>query len=249
MEEAQRNTYHDANKLASLLNQMKRSSPTAYVVLEGLVPFTKTPANILKRGIEYSPIGLVSSYIQLGRDLRSGEYSTSQCIDRLAAGWTGTGFLILGFILSKLGILRGGGPDDKKEEAFETLQGHQPWSIEIGGLSYTLDWMAPLALPLFVGATIYSMLKGDHVDITDADTWMALTRIADPLLSLSMLDGIENTLSAVSNANNTSKLGVLGISMLGSYIAQGMPTIFGQAARILDSEERPLYLKMPRVPL
>lgn len=242
MEEAQRNTYHDANKLASLLNQMKRSSPTAYVVLEGLVPFTKTPANILKRGIEYSPIGLVSSYIQLGRDLRSGDYSTSQCIDRLAAGWTGTMLMVAGFILSKMGVLRGGGPDDKKEEAFETLQGHQPWSIEIGGFSYTLDWMAPTALPLFVGNAIYSMLKGDHVDITDADTWMALARIADPLLSLSMLDGIENTLSAVSNANNTSKLGVLGISMFGSYLAQGMPTILGQAARILDTNRRKTFV-------
>ena len=245
--EAQRNTYHDANKLASLLNQMKRSSPAAYVLLEGLAPFTKTPANILKRGIEYSPIGLISSYIQLGRDLRSGEYSTSQCIDRMAAGWTGTGLMILGFILSKFGLLRGGGPDDDKEAAFEKLQGHQNWAIEIPWFdgrkfSYTLDWMAPSALPLFVGQQIYSMLKNGGVDLTDADTWMVLTRIADPLLSLSMLDGIENTLTSLSNAQNTSALGVLWTSMAGSYLAQGMPTIFGQAARIIDPYRRQTFV-------
>lgn len=246
MIEAQRNTYHDANVLASTLNQLKAKSPVAYVILEGLVPFTKTPANILKRGIEYSPIGLISSSIKLAQDLRSGEYTTSQCIDRFAAGWTGTAFLALGYLLAKgfLGFkLRGEGPDDDKEADFETLQGHQPWSLEFGKYSFTIDWMAPIALPLFCGQVLYSTLHGEHPDLTDTDNWMFLLKLADPMLSLSMLDGIENTLSSVASAKDTSRLGVLGISMFGSYIAQGMSTFLGQIARATDKDRRSTFIQ------
>ena len=247
MIEAQRNTYHDANVLASTLNQLKAKSPVAYVILEGLVPFTKTPANILKRGIEYSPIGLISSSIKLAQDLRSGEYTTSQCIDRFAAGWTGTAFLALGYLLAKgfLGLkLRGEGPDDDKEAEFEELQGHQPWSLEVfGKYSFTIDWMAPIALPLFCGQVLYSTLHSDHPDLTDTDNWMFLLKLADPMLSLSMLDGIENTLSSVASAKDTSRLGVLGISMFGSYIAQGMPTFLGQVARVTDKDRRSTFIQ------
>ena len=248
MNEAQRNTYHDASSLATSLNQLKRKNGVYYVLLEGLVPFTKTPANILKRGLEYSPIGLISSIVNLNRDLRSGEYSTSECIDRLAAGITGTGLMLVGFILSKMGLLRGAGSPDDKEHEFEALQGHQDWSLEIpwaGGkkASYTIDWMAPSALPLFVGNALYSLMKGDGVDLSDIDTYAALLKIADPMLALSMLDGIENTLSSISNTTDSSKLGVLAMSMATSYLAQGVPTLFGQVARSLDKDRRSTYIQ------
>ena len=40
----------------------------------------------------------------------------------------------------------GGEPDDR-----EKLQRYQGYSINLGGRSYTLDWLAPEALPVFVG--------------------------------------------------------------------------------------------------
>lgn len=39
-------------------NKMKRLGST---LAEGILPFRKTPANILVRGVEYSPIGFLKS--------------------------------------------------------------------------------------------------------------------------------------------------------------------------------------------
>ena len=38
---------------------------------------------------------------------------------------------------------------DEKEEGFEKLQGYQDYSIQLGDVSFTIDWAAPTALPLF----------------------------------------------------------------------------------------------------
>ena len=245
MNEAQRNTYHDANALASTINRLKRQNGVSFVLLEGLVPFTKTPANILKRAIEYSPYGLVSGAVQLRRDLAAGR-SANEAIDRMSAGLSGTTILALGVFLRMIGWLRGAGLDDEKEEEFAKLQGHQQWAIEIGNVSYTIDWMAPTALPLFVGASAFELFNSLREDGSAA--WSAweigelATRLIDPMLSLSMLDGIENTISSLSNAQGASKLSTLMTSMFLSYAAQGMPTIAGQAARSLDPSRRATYI-------
>lgn len=55
--EAQKATYRDASALASTLSRAAGSNKTLNLVIEGVLPFKKTPINILKRGVEYSPAG------------------------------------------------------------------------------------------------------------------------------------------------------------------------------------------------
>ena len=242
--EAWRDTYHDANRLAQSLNNIKHNTgPLGYVLVEGVMPFTKTPANILKRGIEYSPIGLIQSVMQLRRDLASGDYTTSECLDRMAAGITGTGLILLGAWLSHLGILRGAGPDDDEEDAFEKLQGHQSWAIELGGTSYTIDWMAPTALPLFTGSALDKMFDGEQ-GFGSFSEWVQLaTKLLDPMMSLSMLDGLNNAFSSISNNRTTSALGALALQMGTGYITQAMPTFAGQIARSIDPYDRATFVE------
>ena len=88
--EAQKATYRDFNQMAMALNQMKRTPGVGWLI-DGLMPFTKTPMNILKRGLEYSPAGLGNGiYSQLVR-VGKGNISAAEAIDQIAAGMTGTG--------------------------------------------------------------------------------------------------------------------------------------------------------------
>ena len=163
--QAQRDTYHEANQFAMALNQFKGHGGWRYVLGEGLVPFTATPANLLKlAAVQYSPYGLIKAGIDLRKSLQQGNKDTAEILDRLASGMTGTGIILLGAFLRSIGLLRGAGPDDDKEADFEELQGHQNWAIELSlgngkKGSYTIDWMAPLCMPMFVGATLYDLLK------------------------------------------------------------------------------------------
>ena len=239
IEEAQRATYRDFSVAAAALNRLKRGGGMGGILLEGVLPFTKTPINILRRGIEYSPVGIATALFGLAKDFHSGSIDASQFIDRMSAGLSGTMLAVLGAVLAKAGWLRG--KKDDKEEDFDTLQGYQDYSLQIGDVSMTIDWAAPGALPLFTGVAAWNMMQGEE-ELSPAMIWDAVLLIAEPMMSLSMLDGLNKTLSAASYAGENEKLVSIASTAFTSYIGQAFPTLGGQLARSIDGTRRQTYV-------
>lgn len=245
VEEAQKATYRDFNAAASMLNRIKRmesgkaSDKVIGVLLEGILPFTKTPINILRRGVEYSPIGIASSIFEAAAGVKNGNLDVAEFIDHLSAGLSGTAVAVLGYLLASLGYIRG--KKDDKEEEFEKLQGYQDYSLQIGDVSATIDWAAPTALPLFTGAAVHSMIR-DGESLEWKDAWDAMMMIAEPMMSLSMLDGLNNVLSSASYADDSQKLATVASSAFTSYLGQAFPTLLGQVARSVDGTRRSTYI-------
>lgn len=242
IEEAQKATYRDFSATAAMLNRIKRlegKSKFAGVLLEGVLPFTKTPINILKRGVEYSPVGLVTSLFEAASNYKNGTYDAAEFIDHISAGLSGTALVIIGYLMTSLGWLRG--KKDDKEEEFEKLQGYQDYSLQIGDVSATIDWAAPTALPLFTGGALYDFINNDQ-EFEWKDAWNAMMMIAEPMMSLSMLDGLNNVLSSASYADDSQKLLTIGASAFTSYVGQAFPTIAGQLARSMDGTRRATYV-------
>lgn len=171
--EAQRATYRDMSSFAQLMSKVSNKMSKArgfgklgYMMFEGAMPFKKTPCNIMKRGIEYSPLGIASAISKgaiMLRDSRNGvqsDYSGTDFINDLAAGLTGTMIMGLGYLLASLGMLHG--RDKDEEDEINAIQGVQEYSVIIGGHSYTVDWVTPVAFPLFVGAELYDQISADR---------------------------------------------------------------------------------------
>ena len=233
--EAKKATYRDASKLAQWLNHTARNSgPVGSILLGGLVPFTKTPVNIVKRGLDYSVAGLAKSLVIDLNKVKRGDMSAAQAIDNIAAGMTGTAIMALGYFLARAGLLVGGLGDDD-EDKFEELQGNQDYSIRAGDNSYTIDWMAPTVLPVFVGEAIHRLSEQEGLD--GWEMLEASMGLLDPVMSLSMLDGLNNTLSAVKYDDGEPIPAILQ-TILGSYISQGVPSVMGAIARTADDTRR-----------
>ena len=247
IEEAQKATYRDFSVVASALNRMKRmegnskASKFAGVLLEGLLPFTKTPINILRRGVEYSPIGLLTSIVGTLNDVAHKNLNATQAIDSICSGLSGTAIFAIGWLMARMGWLRGK-RDDEKEEEFEKLQGYQDYSLQIGKASFTIDWAAPAALPLFAGAAMKDLMDNDGEFNLIADGWNAMMMLAEPMMSLSMLDGLNSVLTTASYSKGNQKIAEIGKSMFTSYLGQFVPTIAGQAARSVDGTRRQTYV-------
>ena len=253
IEEAQKATYRDFSAAASQINRLKRLETGnklgrfAGVLLEGVLPFTKTPINILKRGIEYSPIGLATSIANAVNSAIKHNGDAAQIIDSIAAGASGSVLMVLGWLLARMGVLRGKRQDDK-EEQFEKLQGYQDYSLQFGDQSFTIDWAAPVALPLFTGASLAEFMDNSE-DFELSDAWDAMMMIAEPMMSLSMLSGLNETLASASYADDNQKLMTIGKSMLSNYLGQFFPTIAGQFARSIDGTRRQTYVdKNSKIP-
>ena len=240
IKEANVNTYNDANKFARDLNAFSRGGgKLRHMMVEGLLPFKNTPANIVSRSIEYSPVGLINSVTREAVKLRKGEIGANEFVDKIARGFSGSAIFALGIWLAKAGVLVGPLGDDKEDKE-KKRRGHQAFSVEIAGKSYTLDWMAPVCIPLFTGVALYEMLQKEG----NGEHWSqyamnAMTGMLEPITKMSMLEGIENLIDSL--AYSDSKLEDAAITVGTSYLTQFIPTLSGQIARTIDPYTRRTY--------
>lgn len=92
--EAQRATFHESSTLADALSELSqrlnesgRTRDNAVsMLIEGIVPFKKTPINIVKTAGRYSPIGIADAVQKGARAVSKGTYSASEVLDSLASG-------------------------------------------------------------------------------------------------------------------------------------------------------------------
>ncbi len=236
IKEAQKATYRDGSVFANTISRFSKSNKVANVLVEGVLPFKKTPINIIKRGVEYSPIGILKALTKDVYDLKKNKINLSEYLDRVSASLTGTGIFALGMFLSYLGVAIGGlGYDD--EDALKRLNGEQEYSIELFGHSYTVDWMAPVCIPFFMGVECYNMFSESDKEWIWAvgDSFYAAL---EPMINLSMLSGIRDTISAARYSDAEDVLTQIGGEIITSYFSQALPTLFGQVARTRDDTRR-----------
>lgn len=243
-EEALKATYRDANAFASWLSKTKNVAPDASrrrklgaVVVESVVPFAKTPTNILRRGLEYSPVGLMQGMTKIGRALaRKDGQMLVEAIDRMAGGLTGSGILGLGYMLNRNGLVTVEVGNDS-EGNFRKGLGEQNYALKFGDSSFTLDWAAPMSMPFFVGANISEQTK-NH-DLSIKDVYNSLGDIMNPVAEMSMLQGLTNTMGTMAGGQSGgAKIESALIGIGTNYASQAVPTISGQLARIFDNTQR-----------
>lgn len=264
IKQAQEKTFRDSNELSDFISTFARGKNTpawAKAVFEGLLPFRRTPANILVRAFEYSPAGLISTMSDVARgkiadaDIRSsiGQHiqevvgkenvTADSVVEKLSKNITGTGLMALGFIFAKLGFLRGGDDDDEAQAGFDSLTGRQPYSIEweANGKrhSYTIDWVTPAAMPLFMGAELANISADGDISVWDAGR--LLMSVTDPMMELGMLQGIQDTIENAQYSNN-GFFQILASAALNNVTQAVTSTLGGQIERTGEKNRMTTYV-------
>lgn len=234
-------TFHEESRTADMLNQWSKAAlakdssigqKAAGIAIEAMVPFKKTPVNILKQGaVAYNPIQMFHGVY----DAIANRENPAKAIDEFSRGVTGSAIMALGYALASIGALR---PSEKEDDDLDKLTGEQAYSINSGNKSYTIDWAAPAALPLFVGAELYKAFD----DSADFDFWSALSSISDPVIEMSMLQGLKNSIESLASfASGKNTLFDMATNLGFGYASQGVPTALGQVARAVDDTRRSTY--------
>lgn len=251
-QEALRNTFNDKNQFSDAVVKLGRgrNDPNPFIkgagyLVEGVLPFKRTPANVLARGVEYSPVGAVTSMADLvykGVTGKATAETVTKGLDRLAAGISGSVLLAAGFLLGGAGYITGGEGEDKDQGDFDDLTGHQNYALELkNGTSVTLDWMAPEAIPFFMGVEFQKAMIDRGLSVEDAKS--VLTNTAEPMLEMSMLQGLNDIFESAAYAENKggSVLWAVVSSAFTNYFTQALPTLFGQLERTAEDRRMTTY--------
>lgn len=232
VEEAKKATFRQESKIARQLNKIERMNKGTEFLVGATLPYKKTPINIAKTGVNYSLIGLGKTLSLDIYNLKKGNITANQFIDNISQGLTGGSLTLLGFYLSQIGLLNGSSGDDK-EDKYNSQLGKQAYSINAFGHTYTLDWLSPSAIPLFTGVEIQRMFE-DNQGIDGNVIMDSITQKLDPMTSMSVLQGINNSLKSYGK----NKLQGIAEESIKSYVGQYFPTIGGQIAKTIDPYQR-----------
>lgn len=256
VKEAQRATYREENALASALNRAERWNPDVgrgvniakKVAVGGTVAFKKTPFNIAKRSMEYSPVGVVKGWAvlkkrsnQLEADKKSN-IQVGEVVDCFTEAATGTAAMALGLYMASRGILTSVIDGDDDERNYKKELGMQNYAIKTGDYTFTLDWAAPIAVPFFLGCELYNVFRDSAEDDINIVSRLlgAVASMGEPIIQMSCFQGI---LSTFTNGNYGTKsdgekaMSIAG-NIVGGYIQQFIPTVVGQLARTIDGTKR-----------
>lgn len=245
IQQAQEATFHQYSSVASLLNTLENKNKATKLLTGAIIPFKKTPINVAKTGIEYSPIGIVKSFTTDIAKLRKGDINVNQYIDNLAKGLTGTGITLAGYALAQAGILSASGDeDDQKNQYYQQDRGNQSFSLKIGDKTYSLDWLSPTAIPLFIGAQLNDNVKNAGEEQTTEDMLDKISNSIDamasamnPMIEMSMLSGVASAVKSFAQGD-AQFFQNLAINSAKSYVNQFFPTLGGQIAKMVDDTER-----------
>lgn len=243
LQDAKEATFHEDNFISNGLKGLVQHNAAngtkgkiANALIEGALPFKKTPVNVLKDAVEYSPVSLAGAAI----DAVDGKKTATDIIDEAAKGLTGTAAIGIGYILAKNGLLTGSGSGDDTEDAYNEMLGEQDYAVKIDGVgTYTLDWASPAAVPLLIGAEIATSDLSDGISMGDALS--AISKISEPVLETTMLQGLNDTLDSIKYGSGNNSLEQIVTSLAGSYASQYVPTVLGQVARTVDDTRRSTY--------
>lgn len=249
VKEALKSTFNDRNKFSDAISKFRKKgsdpwSKSLNIMAQGILPYTRTPANLGVRAVEYSPAGLAKAAYDLTEGVKSGKITAAQGIDNLASGLTGTGMMFLGGALAA-GIipgvrLVGAKPDDDEDE-----ENTQEYALEIGDLSIGISWLAPVNIPLFIGANLYNKIKAAGDD-GDVDPWNVMTAIVDsttsildPVLELSCMSGLNDAIDNMKYEDTAGdKFVAMAYSAATGYFLQAIPTLFGRIEKGVEPNKK-----------
>lgn len=250
-------TYRNRNDIAKVLSNCRKRLATVnkddsqaikagkkigLLVMDSAIPYIKTPANIIAKGIEYSPVGNLMGLYKMSKATNPQEFLRG--IEYLAEGITGTGMMTLGVYLAHSGKLNGAiAVEDNKY--YKQDLGQQSYALTIGDRSITVDWAVPAALSVLTGVSIYenmkaSLLTSEEDGLSKLNSMFnvvidSLSTLPEPIMELSMLQGVENVLKQGFSSEDKT-ISSIATNMITNYITQFVPTFGGQIARTTTPE-------------
>lgn len=236
MDRALEATFQRKNAIDDTIQHLKRIKSFGFgKIVDFVVPFSKTPSNLMIQAFEYSPAGLVKSGVDLVQNLRGAKSAKNMAdiLNEAAKGAVGTAEMLgIGFLLGSSGILKTGYTEDDEDRAMEEMQGKQQYGLQIGDMSVSIDWLQPVAFPIIAGAAI-----GEAYSKKDEDEGFGLKDIVtngmDSIFNLSMLQSFTDVLGG-GNQSTTQNL----MDNMSGWITQYIPSIVSAGGRVADPVQR-----------
>lgn len=227
------NELDDNTGVVSVLGNLISKGKEKLPIFNFVVPFVRTPTNILKFSLDRTPFGLGTDIIMRRDKLSKEVFSDDPMVAAAARGRLATGVAfssaMLWYAMSNKDFITGGGPQSREEQDILRNAGWQPYSIKVGGTYRSYQRLDPIAtiIGLFADMAEYD----DYYDkeggsaVGDLFSMVALS-FTNNVTNKSYVKGLDSLLQAVRDPENQSK------GILGNVVGGFMPTFVNQLQNV-----------------
>jgi hypothetical protein len=170
-----------------------------------VLPFVRTPANVLSYTFERTPLAPLVG--QWRADIAAGGARADLAMARLAMGST---TVLLAADLAANGLLTGAGPTDAGQREALTRNGWQPYSIKVGDTYAGYNRVDPFGMIAGFASTMQELTERGEIDPDKMDEWNEVVAGAIHAVSATIVDktffsGVASLFEVLGDPNKYTK--------------------------------------------
>lgn len=204
------------------------------------MPFVKTPANVVERAIDYSPLGFVRNIARTAIENKAGEFDQNRFANETARNILGTALMAGSGALANKGVMSGGYSDDTDEKQAQKEAGMQEYALNLPGESQMdISWIPVVgsnAVSAAAAVDAYNRGEGNAL----ANMAKGIEAGGQSLFDQSMFQGLQRLFGTGETYN--SDTGIVGnmANVVKSGVGQAIPSLLRQANQVADPYQRDL---------
>jgi hypothetical protein len=208
--------------------------------LKWIIPFLRTPINIVKFGVERTPLSL-ARYPGMFKKLMKGDLAMPEITDEMAKTLMGSLVGMSVFMAAKEGEVTGAGPKNKADREALYRTGWQPYSFKIGDKYYAYGRLEPLGM--IVGTAADAAEIWDQMGQDDQENIAALIggAVAQNFTNKTFMKGLGEAMNAMSDPARH------GSHWVQNFAGTVVPSIGSSMARALDPELKEVHSIMDKI--
>jgi hypothetical protein len=193
-----------------------------------VIPFLQTPTNILKQGLEYSPLGVTTTI------------GAKRPLEQLSKALIGTTVFATAYGIADKGGSTWSVPTNPKEKELFYAAGLQPYSVKIGDKWVSYSKLGPLAYPMAMAAALRWSEKNNPDQNVAENMRDSLGQMLGFFSDQSYVQSIGDLIGVMQGGNPNKLAGAIN-SQVSNFVGQLVPyrSFEGWLTRMID----PVYRK------
>jgi len=235
-DEAKRMTFQeDMGEIMSMVNKLRTPSSMkswygklAAIAVRAFLPFLKTPTNLFKQSLDFSPVGLLKNSKELRKAVKNGDREKVGTI--IGEAVLGTALMYVIYEQYHQGNVTGGAPKKDSEKDAFYREKKLPYAIKIGDTWVQYKRVDPFATTLGLVADVETLRESGE-DVGIGSVAHLLSR---QLSDKTYLQGVNDFMNMIGLGESWEAEYAWKSALLGG----AFPSIVGHAARSIDPTVR-----------
>jgi hypothetical protein len=229
----------EVGKLGEKARSGKRTGPYARVI----IPFVRTPTNIMSYTFERTPLAFLSKSVR--EELSAGGARKQLALGKIAAG---SMIMSVAADLALSGQITGAGPTDPQLRNIKRTTGWQPYSIKVGDKYYAYGRLDPVGALIGLAADMSEIMG--QVDEATADqlATAAVLSIVQNMSSKTYMSGVTEFLDALDSSSTDPEANNWKLNRYLQRLAGSMvPATVANIERVMSPEMSATYGYIDRI--